>query len=121
MRKNWIRTLLMGLSFTSVLFVFQACYGTPQDFGADILVEGIVKAKPSGNALSGIKVTIEMPGQDKQYAYTNESGKFSMYTLPYGSIPVNFCDTVGTFLPKDTVLLNKGNNLFISIELEPGN
>ena len=46
-RKSWIRQLITGVSFTSALFVFQACYGTPQDFGVDILVEGKVKSKSS--------------------------------------------------------------------------
>jgi len=33
MKRNWIRNVIGGLGFGSVLFVFQACYGTPQDFG----------------------------------------------------------------------------------------
>ena len=28
--RKWIRHALRGLSFTSMLFIFQACYGTPQ-------------------------------------------------------------------------------------------
>lgn len=31
MKKGWIRKLICGLSFGSALFIFQACYGTPQD------------------------------------------------------------------------------------------
>lgn len=27
---KWIHNLLKGLSLTSALFIFQACYGTPQ-------------------------------------------------------------------------------------------
>lgn len=30
--RNWVRILLGGFSMTSALFVFQACYGSPQDF-----------------------------------------------------------------------------------------
>ncbi len=28
--KKWFRNLLKGISLTGALFVFQACYGTPQ-------------------------------------------------------------------------------------------
>jgi hypothetical protein len=118
MKKNWIQKIIMGLSFTSVLFVFQACYGTPQDFGADMLVEGIVQAKQSGEPISGIKVTLDLPEQGKQYAYTNEEGRFSMYTLPCDSLPVCFTDSVGKFASIDTVIVSKSDRFFVTIELE---
>lgn len=28
--KKWFRNILKGISLTGALFVFQACYGTPQ-------------------------------------------------------------------------------------------
>ena len=48
MKTNWIKKLIGGLSLTSTMFIFQACYGTPQDFGMDVLIEGQVKSKTSG-------------------------------------------------------------------------
>ena len=37
--KKWIRTLLKGFSLTAALFVFQACYGTPQVEPEDLSVQ----------------------------------------------------------------------------------
>ena len=77
MKKNWIRNLIGGLSLTSAMFVFQACYGTPQAFGEDLLVEGQVKSKTSGLPIKGIKVTV---ADKMQSEYTNDEGRFSLYT-----------------------------------------
>ena len=44
MKSNWKKNLFKGLCLTSVAFVFQACYGTPQDLGYDLLIEGKVMA-----------------------------------------------------------------------------
>lgn len=41
MKRDWKRKIIGGLCLTSVAFVFQACYGTPQDFGNDLLIEGV--------------------------------------------------------------------------------
>ena len=30
---KWLHNLLKGLSLTAALFVFQACYGTPEGYG----------------------------------------------------------------------------------------
>ena len=73
MKRNWIRKLIGGLSFTTALFVFQACYGTPQDFGADVFIEGLVKSKKTGEPIKGIKVSV---ADNPQYQYTDEDGEF---------------------------------------------
>ncbi len=42
---KWIRRILKGLSLTAALFVFQACYGTPQSTPAPpVEDETLVKA-----------------------------------------------------------------------------
>ena len=76
MKRDWKRKIIGGLCLTSIAFVFQSCYGTPQDFGDDLLIEGQVKSKTSGLPIKGIKVSIA----DKiQYTNTDENGKFSFY------------------------------------------
>src|SRR5690554_6966910 len=77
MKRNVIRQIVGGLSLTSAMFVFQACYGTPQDFGLDLLIEGQVKSKTSGLPIKGIKVSV---ADNMQYTWTNEEGEFSFYT-----------------------------------------
>ncbi|HOO84145.1 MAG TPA: hypothetical protein PLS94_06265 [Prolixibacteraceae bacterium] len=118
MKNSWIRKILAGLSFTSVLFVFQACYGTPQDFGLDLLIEGQVKAENTGLPLQNIKVSVS---NNSQYAYTNQNGEFSFYTERTENIALTFADTDslqnGLYVSKDTLLNNAAEKVFVSISL----
>ena len=126
MNKNWIRKLIGGLCLTSVAFVFQACYGTQQDFGNDLLIEGQVTSKTSGLPIKGIKVSVE----DKiQYANTDENGKFSFYIEKIQNAKIKFTDVESTqniwFSNKDTlvtikdsILMSKKSKVYLNIELE---
>lgn len=40
MKYRWLRNLLKGFSVTTALFVFTACYGTPQGYKMELPVEG---------------------------------------------------------------------------------
>jgi putative lipoprotein (rSAM/lipoprotein system) len=119
MKRNWIRGIIGGLSFTSALFVFQACYGTPQDIGLDILVSGHVKSKSSGLPIEGIKVSVT---NNMQYEMTDENGHFSMYTEMFEHLRMNFEDIDSTangyYASKDTVLNNVSEDVFLEISLE---
>jgi putative lipoprotein (rSAM/lipoprotein system) len=113
MKRNWI-------SFTSALFVFQACYGTPHDFGLDFYIEGQVKSISSGLPIKGIKVSV---AHNMQYEYTNDEGRFSFHTEIMDTIQVLFEDIDatqnGTYVNKDTLLThNNIENLFLDIKLE---
>jgi putative lipoprotein (rSAM/lipoprotein system) len=118
MKRNWRRKLLGGLSLTTALFIFQACYGTPQDIGLDLFIEGQVKSKATGTPIKGIKVSVA----DKvQYEYTDADGKFSFYTESAISYKIKFEDIDsnlnGSFFDKDTVLVNSGKNVYLNIVL----
>jgi len=106
MKRNWTRKLIGGLSFTSAMFVFQACYGTPQDFGLDILIEGQVKS-------------VE---ENMQYDFTNDEGKFSFYTEPVNSLKIKFEDVdfaqYGTFVNKDTIPAIADKKVYLNIALD---
>ena len=119
MKNKWIRKIIGGLSFTSVLFVFQACYGTPQDFGLDLLVEGQVKSMTSGQPIKGIKVSV---ADNMQYEITNEEGKFSFYTEIPESLTLQFQDIDsiqnGRYIAKDTVLTKISEKVYLDIILE---
>lgn len=119
MKPNWRKRILGGLSLTTALFIFQACYGTPQDMGLDILIEGQVKSGKTEQPIKGIKVSVE----DKvQYQYTDESGKFSFYTESASSYKIKFEDidlnVNGIFVEKDTLLKNIIKKIYLNIELE---
>ncbi len=110
-----------GLSLTSVMFVFQACYGTPQDFGMDVFVEGQVKSVTTGLPIQGVKVSV--PDQ-LQYEFTNEEGFFSFYTILDVSIALKIQDVDSTlnglFIDKDIVVsnVNAEDRVYLNIELQ---
>lgn len=118
LKRNWARKIIGGLSFTSAMFIFQACYGTPQDFEPDLLIEGKVKAQSTGLPIKGIRVSVAGEGQN---LLTDEAGSFSFYTLMQDSITLRFEDTDnaqnGSFAPKDTVLKDFTNEIFLNIAL----
>ncbi len=126
MKRDWKRKIIGGLCLTSVAFVFQACYGTPQDFGNDLLVEGQVKSKKTGLPIKGIKVSVD---ERVQYANTDENGKFSLYIDKLQHATIKFKDVDSTqniwFSDKDTlitinnsVLTSKQPKVYLNIELE---
>jgi len=119
MKSSLIRKIVGGISLTSVMFVFQACYGTPQDFEPDLLIEGQVKSKTSGLPVKGIKVTI---ADHNQYEFTNDEGKFSIYTAMFDSITLQFRDVDSTqnghFTGKDTLLRGIRDKVYLDIALE---
>jgi hypothetical protein len=105
MKRNWIRRLLGGLSLTSALFIFQACYGSPQDFDHDVMIEGQVKSEETGLPVKGIKVSVD---ETEQYQLTNDEGKYSIYAYVLNDVRVRFedIDSIqnGNFHPCDTLL-----------------
>jgi hypothetical protein len=119
MKRNWIRRIIKGLSLTSALFVFQACYGTPHDFGLDLFIEGQVKSKTTDLPIEGIKVSV--PGK-MQYELTDNKGHFSFYTELMNNVLVRFEDIDaaqnGVFAKKDTILTIQSGKVFLDIKLE---
>jgi putative lipoprotein (rSAM/lipoprotein system) len=119
MKQKWRRKLLGGLSLTSALFIFQACYGTPHDFGLDVFIEGQVKSEKTSKPIKGIKVSVS----DKmQFEYTNVEGKFSFYTEIADSYKIVFEDIDlnqnGIFSGKDTLITNIDKTIHLDIALE---
>lgn len=119
MKSKLIRKLVGGLSFTTAMFVFQACYGTPQDFGADIFIDGVVKSKKTGLPVKGIKVSVkDMP----QYEITAEDGSFAFYAVADNSCVIKFEDIDseqnGSFTNKDTLLVNLPREIHLNVLLE---
>ena len=118
MKRSLIRKIVGGLSLTSAMFVFQACYGTPQDFENDLLVEGIVKSEASGLPIKGIKVSV---ANSMQYVTTDDEGRFGLYSEMDEGLTLLFRDIDssenGLYMDKDTVLNNVSENIFLNIVL----
>jgi hypothetical protein len=114
-----MRRILRGLSLTSALFIFQACYGTPQDFGDDLFIKGDVRSKSSGLPIKGIKVSV---AGDIQYYLTDTDGQFSFYTQRLDQLKIKFEDIDssqnGLFQNRDTLLTNIPPTVYLEIKLE---
>lgn len=118
-KRNWARGIFGGLSFTSALFVFQACYGMPQDMMDDLLVEGKVISRITGQPIQDIMVSVEENGQ---FVHTNGMGEFAFYTELREKMTLQFKDVDaaanGTFTSRDTVLKNLSDRVYVEITLE---
>lgn len=118
MNKKTIKKFIGALSFTSVLFVFQACYGTPQDFGLDVRLEGTVKSATTGLAIKGIKVSVDA---EYQYTETDDSGFYSFYVPLSDSLAVRFQDIDsldnGSYWPIDTIVTANEEEMVLNISL----
>lgn len=118
MKPNWFRNMIAGLSFTSALFIFQSCYGTPQDFLPDVKIEGKVISKTSGNPIEGVKVSV---ARSSQYEHTDAGGRFSFYTEASDLLTIRFEDIDneenGLFADRDTVLQDVWEPVYMDIEM----
>jgi len=116
-KQKIIRKLLGTLSFTSALFVFQACYGMPRDTGIDIEIRGTVKSAKTNLPIEGIKVYVS---NHEQYVFSDGSGNFVLYTEKADSYLVKFedidADNNGTFAAKDTTIKNAYNSIKVALD-----
>lgn len=116
-KHKWLRNIGMGLSLTTIAFVFQACYGPPRDYKRDVLIEGKIVTK-DGTPIEGIKISSD---STIQYAKTDANGEFYMY-IPIADkykLIVEDDNENSKFIGKDTVLLSDDihtNNLIIKLD-----
>lgn len=119
MKRKMLRKIFGTLSFTGMLFVFQACYGAPQDMYRDIYIEGVVKSNKTSLPLSGIKVSVS---NNQTSILTDEDGKFKIYTLPAPELLLKFEDIDeaqnGMFQSKDTLVKPNNKAVFITIGMD---
>ena len=117
MTRKWARNIFGGLSFSTALFVFQACYGMPQDMQDDLFIEGMVTSESTGLPVEGIKVTIREYGR---YDYTDSKGFYSIHTDLADQVTLRFDDVDleenGSFARKDTVLSAAGEH-FLNVNV----
>lgn len=123
MKRHWLRRVIGGLSFTSALFIFQACYGMEQDPIRDMLVEGKVTASTTGLPIKNIAVYAEPYGHITQ---TGEKGEFSFYSPFLDQINLIFEDEDstenGSFQTLDTLInvpeiLDSANTVSVDIKM----
>jgi len=74
--RKLLRTIFGSISLTAMAFVFQACYGTKEDFYYDIKVTGTVRSKSTDVPIKGIKVVVN---SERNFGITDENGNFDFY------------------------------------------
>lgn len=107
---NWIRKALKGISLTAAMFVFQACYGTMQDY-YEAKVTFHVVDDSTGEPLQGVDIwAIELANDStatEAYPYkaaiTDENGIASFWTAAAVE-QYSFVDQDSAYLKADTIL-----------------
>jgi hypothetical protein len=114
-RRKVFQTAFRVFSLSGILFAFQACYGTPQDFGLDVLISGSVTSATSHKPIAGLLVAVDEIGQ---YTETGSDGTFSLHCETMPGYRLRF-GQAGTALSRDTTVnLPEGSEqLVINIEL----
>lgn len=76
--RKLFRNFIKLFSFTTALFIFQACYGTPNDmrYFDDILISGQVVSETDKLPIKGIKVELDSL---HNYGKTDENGEFHFW------------------------------------------
>lgn len=132
------RKIFGGISFTAMAFVFQACYGMPDDTELfnEVKLSGTVRAKSTKLPVEGI--TIAVNDDFNYYGITDKDGNFSFYanvprknyysekdgiTYSPNSVNVHFHDTDSIengWFSNRTIIINpvKKDEIKIDIELE---
>ena len=113
---NWC---LKGCSLTTMMFVFQACYGPPQ--ASNVRIQGKVVDYRTGEPIQGIKVSVE---GDPEYETTSSTGDFQYHTRSrYDQLRIQFTDINKSadrhYAFKDTVVdYNPDINLQVRMKVE---
>ena len=119
LRRKYLRTVFGIFSLSGILFVFQACYGSPQDFGLDILIRGKVVSASTHEGIPDIKVSIPA---NSQYVTTAADGSFSLYTERLTQYKISFSDTDGakngTYQVRDTVVTLPETSEMLDLQIE---
>lgn len=79
-RSSFYQKVLTLFGITGSLFIFQACYGTPQDPDKNMLIsfEGHVRSEDLMESIPDIEVSLLTKDKYDSYrTFTDENGKFS--------------------------------------------
>ena len=120
-KRKLFRAVFGVFSLSGIMFVFQACYGTPQDFGMDVTIKGKVISAVTKAPIPGIKVQVNPAGQ---YVQSNQDGDFSIYCerVPEYNLVISDMDGTqnGKYAACDTTvqLTDQAESLTVNIEMK---
>ena len=111
---KWLHNILRGVSLTSALFVFQACYGMPEpplyEEGGEAPMTFSIVSRSTGDPVEGVQISgsaVNRTEGMRLLGVTDAEGKCQV-RIPYkrnleGPFIV-FEDPSGSFAAKDTTL-----------------
>jgi len=73
--RKLLRRIFGCVSFTAMAFVFQACYGTREDWYYDVKLTGTVRSEVTHLPIKGIKIVVN----EGSWGFTDENGRFDFY------------------------------------------
>ena len=123
---KWFRELMKASALTTVMFIMQACYGTPKDLDdiVEIHISGYVTDKVTGRPLEGVKLrAYHSDGYDgcNDFDNTDENGYFNL--LQWGnihrisSLALEVRDNGGNYQPFDTLVYSDSDLTDLKIKL----
>ena len=124
--KKWFRHLLKGTTLTTALFIFQACYGTPNWLHEENVEFKVVSAE-DGTPVEGVEILTRVYDSDSVEGveldwnlcgYTAEDGTLkTLIGIVDGSSPqFRFQDSGALFSPKDTVIQKCDGTIVVELQ-----
>lgn len=119
------RWFLRASALTTVMFIMQACYGTPSMYDiVDIPLSGYVIDKDTGQPLKGICLDASHTDDDYDHVivYTDENGYFEL--MQWGnsrrvtSFSIEVRDSDEHYQPFDTLVMSNADLTSLKIKLE---
>jgi len=108
---KWLHNLLKGLSLTTALFIFQACYGTPEWLHEQEMYFKVMAAD-TGDPLEGVEIYSRVQAADNldwiPCSRTNEQGEgvVRFGKMDGASPQFRFQPADATYNVKDTVIVD---------------
>ena len=122
---KWLRGLMKASALTTVMFIMQACYGAPRDFGVvEIRISGYVTDKVTGKPLQGIQLDTYHLYYDTDHisSTTDENGYFELLqwsnSQMVSTLSINVTDSDGNYQPFDTLVSLDSDHTGLKIKLE---
>ena len=124
---KWLRGLMKASALTTVMFIMQACYGTPKDFEdiVEIRISGYVTDKVNGQPLPGVHLHVfhaDGWSDCHDFGDSDENGYFEM--RQWGNIhrisqlTIEVEDTEANYHPFDTLVFSDTDLTALKIKLE---
>ena len=117
---KWMRGLLQASAFTSVMFIMQACYGTPNNAREreDMIKMDVYGKVVDGTSMQPVKGISVSSGLNSDEVRTNENGEFVFSAYSYyemDNIEISFYDYEGRYSTLDTLVPHDGDSLDIRL------